>query len=141
VASWLLGWPIVVAACAPLPKDVKVFLIYLSAAFCFVWIVSWLAVCIFISIIVEDARRRSPPLYRGMVAVITGWFFGFPVLWSFLPTDVPFVIDMAGVAACWVWLASGYWIYDTLLTMAGARWPVVKRIREVVTAPLKAFVR
>jgi hypothetical protein len=125
-ASWLLGWPIVVAICAALFKDTNAFSNYLFGAFCLVWIMSWLVVCIAISMIVEEARRRSPSLYRSMAAVITGWFFGFPVLLSFLPTDVPFVTDMAGIASCWVWLASGYWIYDTLFTMAGARWPVVK---------------
>jgi hypothetical protein len=140
VASWLLGWPIFVAICAPLFKDANAFLFCLFGAFCLVWFMSCLAVCIFISIMVEDARRRSPSLYRSMAAVITGWFFGFPVVLSFLPNDAPVVIEMAGIAACWVWLASGYWIYDTLLTMTGARWPVVKRIREIVSAPLKALL-
>jgi hypothetical protein len=139
-ASWLLGWPILVAICAPLFRDASGFLIYLFGFFCLAWFTSWLAVCVFISMIVEEARRRSPSLYRSMAAVITGWFFGFPVLVPFLPIDPPVVIDMAGIAACWVWLASGYWIYDALFTMAGARWPVVKRIREIVTAPLKALL-
>jgi hypothetical protein len=142
-AIWLMGWPFVVAACAPFLKGANAFLLFLLGTGCFLWIVSWLAVCILISMIVEEARRRSPPLYRSMAAVITGWFFGFPVLLSCLPApaDPQSVLGLLTViAAGQVWFASGYWIYNALFSMAEARWPAAKAIREIVSPLLKGWL-
>jgi hypothetical protein len=143
IAIWLLGWPFIVDACAPFLKGANAFLLFLLGTGCFIWFISWLKICVALFAKVAQTRSRSPALYRSMGAVIIGWFLGFPVLLYCQPAPADhksLLVLLAVIAAGQVWFASGYWIYDALLSMAEARWPAAKAIREIVSPLLKGWL-
>ena len=77
-------------------------------------------------------------------SIAIGWFLGWwPLLSAFAGlTNFPIEVDMSVfVVGTIFWLASCYWVYDTLFMMAEARWPEVKGIRELISLLVRTFVR
>src|SRR5258708_9539731 len=91
----------------------------------------------------QSAKRR-PMLARSVVVAINLiWFFGYLVFLSVLPSataDASAWLLLIIIVGGLTWLASAFWIYDTLFKMAEARWPAVKRIREIVSPLLPGLL-
>jgi hypothetical protein len=94
----------------------------------------------------QNAERPTPPSLRE-VTIIVGWFFGWPVV---ICACIPFLkqantlcLFLLG-AGSFLWLVSCYGIYDTLFTMAEARWPKATTVRKIlgfIAGILRAFPR
>jgi hypothetical protein len=80
--------------------------------------------------------ERQLPLYRPGVVAMVGWFVGWPVvLFVSLPLMTPgdtLECCLLGVG-CWLWLSSCYGVYLILFTIAEARWPAARTIRNVLS--------
>ena len=87
--------------------------------------------------------ERPPSKSRWLTVISVIWFFGFLEMLAFLPAlgaNPPDWFIPIGVAGGLLWMLSGYWIYHTLFTLAEARWPAAKGIREIVGPLLKGLL-
>jgi hypothetical protein len=80
----------------------------------------------------QNSDRPIPPSLRE-VAMIFGWFLGWPVVifacLPFLKQANTLCFFLLGAGSL-LRLVSCYGIYDTLFTMAEARWPVATTVRK-----------
>lgn len=87
-------------------------------------------------------------LYRGMAALIVGYFLGFPLLLPVLaclnvnqsPDSLPDWIFVLSIIGSPLWLAAAYWIYDTLFNLAESAWPAAKWIQEILSPIIKSLL-
>jgi hypothetical protein len=82
----------------------------------------------------QGAKRR-PRTSRRADTVFVGWFFCWPVLVvAFGPLgETPDLLPLfLAMSSALLWLASCFVVYDTLFTMAEARWPATKPIRKIM---------
>ena len=93
-----------------------------------------------------DVSRREIAI---VLAAIVGWIICWPMLFVAcdtlisalgLPDWLNVSLFIIGILAWFFWVLLCYVIYDTLFTMAEARWPAAKGIREIVSPLLKAFL-
>jgi hypothetical protein len=82
----------------------------------------------------QNAERRAS-FSRPAVTVMVGWLFVWPVV---IFACAPYLMGADAIyffllgAGTLVWFGSVYGIYDTLFTMAEARWPVATTIRKTL---------
>jgi hypothetical protein len=82
----------------------------------------------------KEAGRLHAPSPR-LVAVVVGWFFGWPVVFfACLPLVTPGNEPEAWLlgAGSLLWFLSCYGMCGLLFAMAEARWPAAARIRKIL---------
>lgn len=140
-------WPIVFHACDPLLPDFNAIEYILFGAGSLLWLMS----CVVVSFLVMAIFAVRSDRFR--IAMMVGWFLGFPSLFIFWTTRqavleppswiAPYLywlIFYLAIPAVLLWLALCYGIYDTLFKTMEARWPATKGIRPIVSGFLRSLL-
>ncbi|WP_024514591.1 hypothetical protein [Bradyrhizobium sp. Tv2a-2] len=90
----------------------------------------------------EVRTTRARKLAYGIAAL---WLVFFPlsplVVAAFTDDfEIPDWFYFFYIPACFVWFASGYWLYNELFRLAEARWPAARHIRQILSPFLKALL-
>jgi hypothetical protein len=141
-------WPIVFHACLPFLWDFNPVEYILLGAGSLLWLISCIAVSVLLMAIfaARSARLR--------IAMMVGWFLGFPPLFiasitfqgaieppSWMAPYLSWLTFYAAIPAVLSWFTLCYGVYDTLFTMMEARWPTTKGIRPIVSGLLRSLLR
>jgi hypothetical protein len=132
--GWFFAWPVSISTFLPLVTPGDTFEAWLLGAGSLPWLLS----CYAFHDTQSALAEAYWPMATGFRKFLIGWFFGwFPMLIIFghlaALIEHPYWIDLyLIVPGTILWLASCYGTYDTLLTIAQARWPAAKSIREII---------